>query len=332
MPQTVVVTGITTFLGMHIAQAFSTAGWRVVGTFRTPPHRLDSLRAARWDRVAPVLHRAVALDLCHASKVRDLVEAAAPAVLVHQAGIGSGFALESYDLATAQRLHMQSLDAIFTAMARVGGAVVTTGSGMEYGDGPGSFSEEAACWPRSPYGLAKLTATLRARQLAFRFAVPTRVARVFTIFGELDAPDRLATRILERLRGGQAIHIAPSVERDICDVADVAEGFRALALDAAQPPLFDVVNLSHGSATPLTVLARLIADKLGADPALIVEDSTMVRANEAASLVGNSDKARARMGWAPHPIEHGIERLIAALPASAGSEPPTNSTALAIAG
>jgi nucleoside-diphosphate-sugar epimerase len=180
--------------------------------------------------------------------------------------------------------------------------------------------------------LAKLSATLRARQLALRFAVPTRVARVFTIFGELDAPDRLATRIVEQLRVGHEIHLAPNVERDICDVADVAEGFRALACDAARPPLFDVVNLSRGSATPLGVLARLIADKLGADPALIVDDSTMVRANEAASLVGNSDKARARMGWAPHSIEQGIERLIAATLASVRSEPSTNSTALAIAG
>jgi GDP-4-dehydro-6-deoxy-D-mannose reductase len=181
---------------------------------------------------------------------------------------------------------------------------------MEYGASPLPNREDAPCRPDSPYGLSRLAATLRARQLAQRFGVPTRVARVFTLFGETDAEGRLVGRLVARLRDGQSVGIAPATSRDICDVADVAAGYVALAFNAARGPLFEIFNLSRGAAMPLTEFAHIVAARLGADSKLIKEDSAMVRRNEGAALAGDNLKAHLLLGWAPQDLETGIYRLI----------------------
>jgi nucleoside-diphosphate-sugar epimerase len=309
--ETVIVTGVTTFLGCHIARAFAAAGYRVVGTFNTPPGKLDPLRRARWERVRDSLAARSPLDVTDPNQTQRLVMAEQPRLWIHQAGLGRNFASERYDLAEANRINLLPLDAIFLAMAKTGGAVLITGSGMEYGAIDCPHIEDAACWPESPYGLARLAATLRARQLAHRHRVPTRVVRVYTIFGELDGLDRLVMRLFRQLRCGARIGIAPGVSRDICDVADLADGYLRLAADCLRGPIFDIFNLSRGVAMPLFDLAQIAARQLGADPRLIFEDPSMLRPEEPPILCGDSHKALVRLGWAPRPIAEGLKRLAA---------------------
>ena len=307
---TVVITGVTNFLGYHLARSFAAAGHRVIGTCHMPAAQLDPLRRLRWERVQASLAACRLLDMTDAAAVRALIAAARPRLWVQQAGLGKDFAAEHYDLALANRLNLLPLDAIFAGMAEVGGAVLAAGSGMEYGAAHCPHLEDAACWPESPYGLAKLAATLRARQLARRHRVPTRIARIYTLFGELDGPDRLVTRLLARLQSGQRMGIAPGVARDICDVADLADGYLRLAADCARGPIFDIFNLSRGDAVPLLELARLMARQLHCDPALIHEDAAMLRPGEAPVISGDSRKARLRLGWAPRPLDESLMRLV----------------------
>ena len=140
--------------------------------------------------------------------------------------------------------------------------------------------------------------------------MPTRIARIYTLFGELDGPDRLVTRLLARLQSGQRMGIAPGVARDICDVADLADGYLRLAADCARGPIFDIFNLSRGDAVPLLELARLMARQLHCDPALIHEDAAMLRPGEAPVISGDSRKARLRLGWAPRPLDESLMRLV----------------------
>ena len=306
---TVIVTGIGNFLGCHVAHAFVHAGYRVVGTYHTPPERLDALRRARWNFVRPLLAQCVSLDITDSAAIRTLIETGQPRLWVHQAGLGKDFASDNYDLALANRINLMPLDAIYSGMQAVGGAVLGTGSGMEYGAAPCPHREDAACWPESPYGLAKLASTLRARQLAQRHGVPTRIVRVYTLFGELDGADRLVARLFMRLRAGERIGIAPGVSRDICDIADLAVGFVRLVADLGRGPIFDVFNLSRGEAMPLFDFARLAAQQLQSDPDLIFEDASMLRPREPAMISGDSSKALDRLGWAPRPLAEGLMRL-----------------------
>lgn len=304
MPGTVVVTSINSFLGYHLALAFKQASYDVVGTYHTSASAMTPLRRLRWERARASVSQCVQLDMTDANAVQMLIADARPQCWIHQTGLGHNFTSEDYDLAEATRLNLLPLTEIFSGMARIGGSVVMTGSGMEYGAAESPNQENAACLPQSPYGLARLSATLRARQLAQRFAVPTRVARVFTVFGHLDAEDRLVPRLFDNLRRGKAVGLAPGVARDICSVADVAQGFLRLASDRGD--LFDIFNLSCGTATPLFDIARLVATEVGADPALITEDISKVRIGEPQTICGSGFKAFTKLGWSARPLIEGI--------------------------
>ncbi len=310
MADTVVVTGVSSFLGFHLARAFCAASWRVVGSYFTPPHEAAPLRRTRWEHLRPVLSAARQLDITDAEAVRAFIRAERPAVWVHQAGIGHNFCSDSYDLAEASRVNLIPLKAIYAGMSEVGGMVILTGSGMEYGLARVPYAEDMACWPQSPYGVSRLSATLYAGQLAHLLGVPTRVARIFTVFGEFDAEDRLVSRLLARLASGQTMEIAPGVARDICDVRDIAEGFKRLAEDCAHGPVFDVFNLSRGIATPLADIAHRAAELIGCAPGLIRTSSLAARRSEPLEMYGDSGKALARLGWKAKSADAGLARLI----------------------
>ncbi len=316
---TVIVTGIGSFLGYHVARRLAEAGYRVVGTYCAPLEAGDSLRRTRIAALAPVVADLVRLDITEAKNVSALIAAARPQLWIHQAGIGRNFAGEDYNLADANAVNLLPLDAIYAGLGEVNGAFIVTGSGMEYGAAASPHREHTACWPDSPYGLARLAVTLRSRQLAHRYRVPTRVARVYTVFGELDREDRLVTRLIHSLARGEAIGLAPGVARDICDIADVASGYVELAAEVMHGPLFDIFNLSRGAATPLDELARLAANALSAKASLLFYDLATRRAGEPLVLCGASDKALARLSWAPQPVEHGLSRLIAGMANAATS-------------
>lgn len=310
MRKTVIITGVVSFLGFHLAVAFAKANYRVIGTCFTPPHQLDRLRG---DRLAGLRKHAIEtrlLDIRDFDAIQRLVESEMPDVWVQQAGIGRDFALPSYNLTRADEINIEALDGIFAALAGTGSTLILTGSGMEYGLAPPPCAEDALCRPRTPYGTNRLRATMRAGQLSRHYKLRTRVARIFTVFGELDSPDRLVTRLTDSLANGRSVSIAPNTSRDICDVRDVARAYVRLAEDHPGLELFEIFNLCRGASTPLRELALLLAALLDKDEALIRESAAMIRPDELAVLSGDSVKARMKIDWSASSLMGGLTRVI----------------------
>jgi nucleoside-diphosphate-sugar epimerase len=318
MSNTILVTGVTNFLGYHFARTFAGAGYDVVGTHHTPVERMEPGRRGRRDELQAASIPCHPLDVTDANAVREAIAEFRPRIWIQQAGLGSRYWSEDYDLSEANRINVMPLDAVYRGMAGAGGAVLITGSSMEYGHADSPHSEDGPCWPQSPYGLARLTATLRARQLAFRHRVPTRVGRVYTVFGEFDSPDRFVALLFERLRNGEKAAVAPGVARDICDVADVAAGYLRMAADCTRGPLFDIFNLSRGTATVLYDFALLVARQLKVDSRLVIEDPSTIRHGELPAVYGDNRRALVRLGWSPRPIMEGLARLARGAPLSPG--------------
>jgi nucleoside-diphosphate-sugar epimerase len=308
--KTVIITGVTSFLGFHLAAAFAKANYRVVGTCFTPPDNLDRLRGARLDGLKKNAIETRLLDIRDPCAIHRLMESEMPDVWVQQAGIGRDFALPSYNVARANEINIEALDNIYAGLAGSGSTLILTGSGMEYGLAAPPCLEDAFCQPRSPYGTNRLQATMRARQLSARYKLRTRVARIFTVFGELDSPDRLVTRLINSLAHGRDVSIAPHTARDICDVRDVARAYVRLAEEHPGLEPFEIFNICRGSSTSLREVALVTAALLKKDKGLIREDPAMIRSDELAELSGDSGKARLKIGWSASPIMSGLGRLI----------------------
>lgn len=291
----VVVTGLTSFVGIHLARAFADAGWEVVASHgRT----LDGYDGIALQRIKVCPGRLARLDLTDPVALGRFVAAEKPDLWVHHAGHATGYGSMDYDLMGSLAVNVAPLAPLYRALADAGcGGVLISGSSMEYAASSQPNREDEACWPDTPYGLSKLAETVAARQYCQHFGVPTRVARLYIPFGALDNPRKLLAQVVEGLRLGQPVALSPCRQRrDFTAVSDVARGYLALADDLKRGG-FDLFNLCSGRALELAALLAALADRLGADPSLLRFGAIAMRPGEAEISYGAADKAASLLGW-----------------------------------
>ncbi len=306
----VVVTGISSFVGFHLARAFAGSGWEVVATHSRPLDSYVGIQRLRLGRVAPVA-RTEALDLRDAGAVAALVARERPSLWVHHGGHAVAYASPDYDLTESLAVNLAPLAGLYRALADAGcGGVLVTGSSAEYSAAESANCEDDACWPDTPYGLSKLAETLAARQHCLRFGVPTRVARLYIPFGPLDNPAKLLAQAVEALAAGRKLDLSPCLQRrDFIGVEDVARGTLALAGDCGRGG-FDLFNLCSGTATPLRDLLLGLARRMGADPGLLRFGAIPMRPGEPATSYGANAKACDRLGWVPNSLDRSLDGLL----------------------
>lgn len=299
----VVVTGITSFVGVHLAQAFAAAGWEVVATHSRAQENYGGIQA---QRLAATPGRLARLDLRDDSALATFVTTERPQVWIHHAGHATDYASPDYDLMGSLAINVQPLPTLYRALAEAGGGggVLISGSSMEYAASDQPNREDECCWPDSPYGLSKLAETLAARQQAARFGVPTRVARIYIPFGPLDNPRKLLAQVVTALAKGETVKLSPCRQRrDFIAVSELARGYLALAADLKRGG-FDAFNLCSGVALPLSELLSALATRMGADPALLAFGAIAMRPGEPEVSYGDAGKAGALLGWtARSPLE-----------------------------
>src|SRR5262245_4863740 len=159
-------------------------GHRVVATLSRPRGEYHGIESERLAVVEPLVDLVI-LNLREHRNIVDLLEHRAPAVWIQHAGFATDYSSPHYDLETAHLVNVAPLTTLYSARKGIGCGVIVTGSSAEYSASDTGNRESDACTPDTPYGLSKLTQTLRARQLAEQMNVPTRVARLFIPFGML---------------------------------------------------------------------------------------------------------------------------------------------------
>jgi nucleoside-diphosphate-sugar epimerase len=306
---TVVVTGVSSFVGMHLAQAFAASGYDVVATHSAPRPGYTGIKAQRLGRIEGRVQLRP-LDLRDGDAIERLVGELSPTLWVHHAGYAENYGSPDYDLTAAAAVNLAPLAPLYRSLAGTGCGVIVTGSSMEYASSDAANGEEDACWPETPYGLSKLTQTLAARQYALRFQVPTRVARLYIPFGALDSPQKLLPTVADALRQGRAVDLSPCEQRrDFVAVEDVARGYLDLAADLPRGG-FDIFNLCSGQALPLRSLLLAMAHAAGRPASLLRFGAIAMRAGEPPISYGDNRKAARLLNWAPGAPEQMITRLV----------------------
>jgi nucleoside-diphosphate-sugar epimerase len=306
---TVVVTGASSFVGMHLAEAFAAAGRDVVATHSAARAGYDGIKAERLGKLAArvALRR---VDLREGEAIERLVKELSPKVWVHHAGYAENYGSLDYNLTTAAAINVAPLAPLYRALAGRSCGVIVTGSSMEYAASDAANSEDDACWPDTPYGLSKLTETLAARQYALRFEVPTRVARLYIPFGTFDNPKKLLPTVGDALRHGRPVDMSPCEQRrDFVAVEDVARGYLTLAADLPRVA-FDIFNLCSGEALPLKSLLLAMAQAAGRPVSLLRFGAMPMRAGEPVVSYGDNRKAARLLNWVPSPPEQMVARFV----------------------
>src|SRR6185369_17388745 len=116
MMATVVVTGVTSFVGLHLALDHARRGNRVVAVTSRTRSTYDGIRARRLDALDGLVEF-VAADLTARADVLAVVERAQPALWVHHAGFADAYASLDYDLAKGFAVNVVPLAYVYEALA-----------------------------------------------------------------------------------------------------------------------------------------------------------------------------------------------------------------------
>jgi GDP-4-dehydro-6-deoxy-D-mannose reductase len=290
----VLVTGVSGFVGPHVARVCTEAGARV--------HGLGPESAAPDVAGLAVWHQANVLD--DASLV-DAMRAAAPDAVVHLAGQSSAaVSFEQPELTF--RLNALGtwnvLEAVRHAAPRA--RVLVIGTSESYGPQPeGSrVAEDAPFQPVSPYGLSKAAADALADAHTRHYGLDVIRTRSFAHTGPGQTPRFVIPSFAEQIARIEAGTAEPvlrvgnlQVTRDMLDVRDVALAYLALIERGIAGRAY---NVCRGEGVRL---ADLVAEMAAAarKPVRIEVDPARQRPADVPYLVGDPSRLAADTGWRP---------------------------------
>ncbi|MBA3534480.1 MAG: SDR family oxidoreductase [Ardenticatenales bacterium] len=293
--QTVLITGVTGFLGQYVAYHFAQAGWRVVGVGTksiddAPHHNLSHYQQMHLPSLA----------------LETLVQSQKPRLCVHCAGRSSVELSLREPLADFQasvpvtfhvldilRQHAPTCHLIYLSSAAVYGNPAVL-----------PISESAPPKPLSPYGFHKLLGEQLCTEFHQLYGLPTTILRIFSAYGPglrrqvmWDMCQKALTQPLLSLRG------TGEESRDFIHGQDVARVIHHLATSA--PGKAEIYNLASGVETTIQVLAQLTLSALGRD--IPIEFDGVIPAGTPRNWQADMTRLQG-LGWKPRvPLARGVE-------------------------
>ncbi|MBZ0112142.1 MAG: GDP-mannose 4,6-dehydratase [Thermoanaerobaculia bacterium] len=286
----VLITGITGFVGVHLASTLQDCGHVVGGTwFGEPPAASE-----RW---------LYSVDLAEPGPIARAVADFAPDAIVHLAGashVGTSWSR----MGAYHRINVLGTEFVLDAAGEV--PVVLASSAEVYGPVPEAeqpIEEDRTPDPSSPYALTKAAAE---RLVIGRGGI---VARLFNLIGPGQAVTFALPTFAQQLRsierGAEPILRVGNLaaRRDFVHVKDGARALAQLATTAV--PRSVIYQVATGRAYAISeVLERLL--KVSGVEARIEIDPDRLRPVDVPLLVGNPVRLSA-LGWAP---EFGIDDAV----------------------
>ena len=286
LPQPVLVTGASGFIGGHLCRRLLATGHRVLGVTRSE----DGPLPEGVDRMV--------VNLTDHGEVVRLFETEQPQTIFHLASHVVGRRGIEEVLPSFQNTLESTVNLLLAAQGRCGGRFILSGSLEE----PRTVNEA----PTSPYATCKQAAAAFARMFHALYGLPVVIARVFMVYGP-DQKDRtkLIPYVIESLLNNESPRLGSGTRPvDWIHVADVVEGLLALATT----PGIEGMTLDLGTGRLETIrtvvehLARMVPSQ-GApvfDPA---GDRPFEQVRKA-----DVDTIRAATGWHPRILlEDGLE-------------------------
>lgn len=303
------VTGLTGFVGGHVAAALRAAqpAAELLGLVR--PHGT----AERLPQGA----QALIADLDDAAAVLAAVAEARPDAVLHLAGQSSVHQSWS-DPGSTLRTNVLGVSHLLEAVHQVAprARVVIVGSAEEYGAVPAErqpIREDEPLRPRSPYAVSKAAQGLLALQHGAAGLALT-LARVFPHTGpgrgEAFAESSWARQLAEIEAGLRpaAIEVGNlEAVRDFTDVRDVATAYLALLAPATPRGVY---NICSGRGVAMhDVLHGLV--RLSGQAVEVRVDRERLRPADVPCLIGDPSRLAAATGWTPHiPLDETLRDLL----------------------
>ena len=333
MNTTALITGITGQDGAYLAAQLLREGKTVVGTLRSNKNA-ESLWRLRELGIAdhPQL-RLSELDMTNATECASLLAAESPFSLFHFAA-KSGVADSFRDPIGASRVNalgtLNLLEAIRHASPQT--RFVVASSAEIFGNPQNAVDETASIDPRNPYAISKYFAHASTVTYRDNFGLHASCAILFNHESPLrgagfvtrkiaDAAARLANSDGEPLRLGNLdaqrdYGYAPEYVDAMAKMVDLDRGDDFVLATGVATSVRDFATFAFAAAEIDLEWRGVGADEHAVDRKsgriMIRIDPILLRPSDARALIGNSAKARERLGFAPRTDVRELARVMVA--------------------
>ena len=287
------ITGISGFVGGHLAALCSQQGATVIGTGLKAEPDADA-RAAEHLRC----------DLLDATQTMDCIRAARPDLVFHlaaEAAVGRSWQDPSGTITRNVEMTVNLLEALRAEAPSA--RVLVACSGEEYG-APESLpvDEHARLSPQNPYAVSKAAVDLLGGMYNDAHGLITVRTRAFNHAGPGQSDDYVVSTFARQIAEAEAAG-RDSIElltgnleprRDFTDVRDVVRAYW-LALDRGEP---EVYNVGSGVATSIADILAALAGHSSLEVRQRT-DPDRLRPHEVMEIRASHDKLTAATEWEP---------------------------------
>jgi len=326
--ETILITGVAGFIGMHCAERLLAQGAQVVGIDNLNAYYDVALKQARLARLTPhPAFRFERIDIADRAAMAQLFARVQPARVLHLAAqVGVRYSIEQPDDYTDSNLLGFANILQGCRAANVAHLAYASSSSVYGGNTRLPFAErDAVDHPISYYAATKKATELMAHSYAHLYRIPCTGLRFFTVYGPWGRPDMAYFKFTRAILSGEPIDVYDQGRpiRDYTYVDDIVEGvLRVLAKPATPDPEFDpsAPNASTSSApwrifnigggTPVVLMDAIKAQEAALGRTAI-KRLLPAQPGDMSATAADTSALAAWIGFVPAtPLREGMQRFV----------------------
>ena len=304
------ITGITGFVGSHLAEHLLARGDEVYGTMRW---------RSRMDNINHIKNKIkfIETDIRDSYSIEKAIMSVEPDVIFHlaaQSFVHTSFHAPQETLSTNIIGTVNLLEAIRNS--KISPVIQIAGSSEEYGlvhENETPIKETNQLRPLSQYAVSKVAQDLLGYQYHKSYGIKTVITRAFNHEGprrgEVFSTSNFAKQIAEIERGAEPVIQVGNLDssRDFTDVRDVV---RAYTVAVEKCDYGEAYNICSGKAWKISEMLKLLLS-MSTKKIEIREDPARMRPSDVQLLLGDFSKFHKKTGWKPEiPFDKTMKDLL----------------------